>query len=156
MVSQDHRKSKCIFIFYCSHENMLSTRGNCLFYGNNALNTSMWQAVNLTEFTDASLIDNQTIHFNLSAWLGGYGNHNDRVTVFLTFLDTSNRMVGQISSIGPVTNVLRNSATSFLFEQTNGIVPTGARSILVYVVIERDIGGINVGYADDINVSLYI
>ena len=130
--------------------------GDCLFYGQTEANTSMWQSVNLNAYTDISLIDGQTVHFNLSAWFGGFATHNDRVTVFLTFFDQGNQMVGNMSSIGPVTNNDRNNVTSFHFRQTAGLVPAGARSMTVYVVIERSIGPINDGYVDNISVSLYV
>ncbi|CAF2895919.1 unnamed protein product [Rotaria sp. Silwood2] len=129
--------------------------GRCLFYGQTSANTSMWQTINLTEYTDSSLIDSETVKFNLSAWLGGYVHHNDRAAVSLTFDDQANHMVGNVTSIGPVDNVDRSNVTSFLFQYTTGLVPAGARSVTVLVVITRAIGPINDGYADDIGVFLY-
>ncbi|CAF3094170.1 unnamed protein product [Rotaria sp. Silwood2] len=129
--------------------------GRCLFYGQTSANTSMWQTINLTDYADSSLIDSETVKFNLSAWLGGYVHHNDRAAVSLTFDDQANHMVGNVTSIGPVDNVDRSNVTSFLFQYTTGLVPAGARSVTVLVVITRAIGPINDGYADDIGVFLY-
>lgn len=130
--------------------------GDCLFYGHTEANTSMWQSVNLDAYTEPSVIDNQAVHFNLSAWFGGFFTHNDRAIVYLTFFDQGNQMIGNVSTAGPVTNTDRNNITSFQFRQTTGTVPVGARSIIVYVVIERHIGPISDGYIDSIGFYLYI
>ncbi|CAF0915470.1 unnamed protein product [Rotaria sp. Silwood1] len=115
----------------------------------------MWQTINLNDYVDSSLIDIETVKFNLSAWLGGFIHQNDTATISLTFLNQANQMVGNVSSIGPVDNVDRSNVTSFLFRQTTGVVPAGARSVTVLVLIARTIGPINDGYADNIGVFLY-
>ena len=116
----------------------------------------MWQTVSLTGYTDPSLIDSSVVRFNLSAWLGGYMHHNDKPSVWLTFLDQNNQTVGSTSKVGPLTSNQRNDTTLFLFRQTTGLVPVGARSMTVLVMIDRDIGGINDGYVDNISVFLYV
>lgn len=115
----------------------------------------MWQTVPLTSYADSSLIDNYTVRFNLSAWLGGFSSHNDRASVSLIFLDEANQTVGSRSTIGPVTNADRNDITSFRFRQTTGYVPVGARSMTVMVIITKIVGIINDGYVDNIGVYLY-
>ena len=115
----------------------------------------MWQTVDLTNYVDFSLIDNQAVKFNLSAWLGGFSNHNDRAGVSLLFFDQANQTVGSMSSIGPVTNLDRNNTTSFLFEQSTGFVPVGSRSLTVMVTITKVFGTINDGYIDNIGIYLY-
>lgn len=47
----------------------------------------MWQITNITNPIDIQDTDNQSVHFNLSAWLGGYDNQNDHVVVSLTFFN---------------------------------------------------------------------
>lgn len=145
------------FTFFFLHSSQIfRNRGDCFFYGSDELNTTMWQKVNLTDYADSSLIDNNTVRFNLSAWLGGFQHHNDKPSVWLTFFDQNNQMVGSNSRVGPLTSNQRNDTTLFLFRQTTGIVPVGARSMRVLVMIDRDIGGINDGYVDNISVFLYV
>ncbi|CAF3621314.1 unnamed protein product [Rotaria sp. Silwood1] len=115
----------------------------------------MWQTINLTDYADSSLIDTETVKFNLSAWLGGHAHHNDTAAVSVSFVDQSNQAVGNVTSIGPLTNIDRSNVTSFLFRQTTGLVPAGARSATVLVVISRAIGPISDGYVDNIDVFLY-
>lgn len=116
----------------------------------------MWQTIDLTNYADPVLIDSSTLRFNLSGWLGGYAAQNDQASVQLQFLDQNQQAVGSGFSIGPVTDNDRNNVASFLFRQRLGIVPVGARSVRVTVVIDRFLGGDNDGYADNIGVYLYV
>lgn len=115
----------------------------------------MWQTVSLAGYVDSSLIDNQTVRFNLSAWLGGFSTHNDAAEVALTFTDQNNQSIGSSLSIGPVTNVDRGGVTSFLYRETTGAVLAGTRSITVSLIITRAVGAISDGYADSIRFFLY-
>lgn len=115
----------------------------------------MWQTINLTSFTDPILIDGLTVKFNLSAWLGGYQGQNDRPAVYLTFRDQNNQTVGNMTKLGPVTDIVRSSVTKFLFEEETGLVPVGARLATVMVVITRSLGPINDGYVDGVNLFLH-
>jgi hypothetical protein len=115
----------------------------------------MWQIVNMTGSINPVLIDNQTVWFNFSAWLGGYAGQDDNAQVFLTFINQANQQVGNSSTLGPVLAAVRNSATSLLFRQTSGVVPVGARSFTVMVIITRVNGTDNDGDVDNIALYLY-
>ncbi|CAF1237702.1 unnamed protein product [Adineta steineri] len=132
-----------------------SDRGQCYFYGQQSTSTSMWQTINLTNEVSPLLIDNQSVKFNLSAWVGGYSNQDDTAVVSVTFNDANNTMTGNITSIGPVYAVDRSSMTSFIFQQANDFVPIGARSMTVFVTLTRSQGTGNQGSVDDIAVILY-
>ncbi len=126
-----------------------------MFYGQLDLSTSMWQTIDLTDDVDPVLIDNQTVNYNLSAWLGGMSTQNDNTVVSLTFADQFNQTIGSGVSIGPVLAAARGDITALLFQQTNGIVPVGARFMTVCATMTLITGGTNNGYADDIAVYLY-
>ncbi|CAF4156324.1 unnamed protein product [Adineta steineri] len=133
-----------------------NNRGSCYFYGGPSGSvTSMWQYVNMTDSINPVLIDNQTVYFNFSAWLGGYGSQTDYAQVSLTFINQANQQVGSTTTLGPVTNTQRSNITSLLFRQATGLVPVGARSLLVTVTITRLSGTANDGDVDNIALYLY-
>ncbi len=115
----------------------------------------MWQTVNITSSINSYLIDSQTVWFNFSAWLGGYSNQNDNAQISLTFLDQTNQKVGNTTILGPVLASDRGNVTSLVFRQTNGLVPVGARSIIVTVIMTCTNPIYDDGLADNIAVVLY-
>ncbi|UJR17621.1 hypothetical protein I4U23_004517 [Adineta vaga] len=133
-----------------SHNN----RGRCHFYAQIAAVTSMWQYVNMTPEINPVLIDNQTVYFNFSAWLGGYGAQNDNAQVSLTFINQFNVKVGTTITLGPVLGIDRSSKTSLILRQANGIIPVGARYFIVTVIQTVAMGPANDGDVD--NIILYL
>jgi hypothetical protein len=115
----------------------------------------MWQLINITNPVDYLLIDNQTVKFNFSAWLGGLQDQNDTATVSLSFFDQSNQMLGNRTIIGPVLAKDRGDKTKLLYRQAIGSVPVGTRFLSVLVEISRSFGTRNNGYVDNITVILY-
>ena len=77
----------------------------------------MWQTVNFGSRLDTSLIDSSQIKYNLSAWLGGLINHDDSVTIYLTFSDDNNQIQGNATSLGPVLALERQNISSLMFKQ---------------------------------------
>ena len=116
----------------------------------------MMQTVNLTNAIDPLLIDNQTIKFNLSAWLGGWQNQDDNAQVNIIFYDQANQMVGNSTTIGPVLAADRNNITSLVFRQANGFVPIGARSFITTVTMTRVVVSDDDAVADNIAVALFL
>ena len=98
-----------------------SDRGNCYFAGQRSAQTAMWQNIDLNNYVDPFLIDSQTVRFNLSAWIGGWGNQNDAAIVSLDFYDHFNQRIAN-----------RAGQTSLLFRQTSGLIPGGTRIVLSY------------------------
>lgn len=116
----------------------------------------MWQTINLTNYVSAQLIDSQTVRFNLSAWLGSYGNQDDNAMVTLTFTDQLNQIIGSQASVGPVLANDRANQTSLIFRQNNGVVPSSTRFLTVVVTITRVQGPMDNGDADNVGVFLYM
>ncbi|CAF1197547.1 unnamed protein product [Adineta steineri] len=133
-----------------------SNRGQCYFYGQISNVTSMWQYVNLTSSINPVLIDNQTVRFNFSAWLGGYYDQDDNVQVSLMFINQLNQAVGSTVVLGPVLAIDRGNVSKLLFRQTSGLVPTNARSLLVTATMIRTAGiAYNDGCVDNIYLYFY-
>ncbi|CAF1378438.1 unnamed protein product [Adineta ricciae] len=129
-------------------------RGNCHFYGQASASTTMWQTRNFTSFFHP-LIDNKTIWYNFSAWIGGLNSQDDTGQVSLTFFDGSYQTIGNSITIGPVLASDRNGITSLIFRQATGLVPVGTRSFQVFVEFIRAMGTSNNGVIDNISFILY-
>ncbi|CAF3689725.1 unnamed protein product [Adineta steineri] len=134
-----------------------NNRGDCFFYGGplSPSVTSMWQYVNMTGSIDPVLIDNQTVYFNFTAWLGGYEEQQDNAQATSTFLNQTSQQVGSSFTLGPVTNIQRSNQTSLLFRSSNGLVPVGTRSCLVMIKITIFQGTDNDGSIDNIHLHFY-
>lgn len=115
----------------------------------------MWQVVDFSSQINSVLIDNQTMRFNFSAWIGGLNNQDDNVVIYLTFGDANNQMQGNTTSLGPVTANDRLNTSLLIFQQASGIVPVGARFLTVLVTMTRASGSQNNGNVDNISVVLY-
>ena len=116
----------------------------------------MWQTINLTDFASSWLIDAQQVHFNLSAWLGGYSSQDDSAQVTIIFMNQANQAIGSGITIGPVLAIDRNSQTELLYRQTNGFVPANARQVTVTVNMTLLAGIICNSDADNIALNLYL
>ncbi len=79
----------------------------------------MWQTIDLTDDVDPILIDNQTVNYNFSAWIGRMFTRNDNTVISLTFADQFDQTIGSGVSIGPVLAVDPGDITALLFRQTN-------------------------------------
>ena len=115
----------------------------------------MWQTITLTNYVSSQMIDNFSVRFNLSAWLGGLDVQDDSAAVTLTFIDSNNRMVGNVTSVGPVLAIHRRNISSMIFQQVNGMVPVAARIMTILAMMTRSAGANNNGVVDNIAVILY-
>ena len=135
---------------------MISDRGNCHFFGHVSATTCMWQTIDLNGRINFIAVDAQSIRYNLSAWIGGHKNQEDSAIVTATFFNSDNQIaVGSSTSIGPVSSNDRGSVSKLLYQEANGIVPAGTRSILIFVTFNRRGGDVNNGYVDNIALYLY-
>lgn len=139
----------------CCDFRLHSDRGNCYFFGQISMSTSMWQTVNLTNTIDPLLIDSHRMKFNLSGWIGGWDAQNDNAAVSVVFADQSNQIIGNRTTIGPVLAAARGYRSSLLFRQANGLVPVGTRSLTVIVTMTCIIAPSNDGAVDNIGIYLY-
>ncbi|CAF0956427.1 unnamed protein product [Adineta steineri] len=133
-----------------------SDRRNCFFYGQDSAMTSMWQTIHMTDLIDPSLIDNQIVWFNLSAWIGGCTTEDDNAEILMIFIDEFNlEMNNNNIELGPVLAADRDYITQLLFRQVTGLVPIGARSCKVIVTITRLVGTHADGDIDNIALFFY-
>ena len=115
----------------------------------------MWQKIDLSSDI-YPLIDNQTLKFNLSAWLDGFKSEDDNVVIYLTFGDANNQICDSTYQIGPVLAGTRGYISSLIFRKVIGSVPIGARFLTVLVTITRTDNVQNNGNVDNIALVLYV
>ncbi len=116
-------------------------------YGDSSMN----QTINVS--AAASAIDGGGITWNLSGWLGGYTTYGGQATVTSTFLSGSGANLGT-ATIGPVSAWDRGYVTKLLARSATGNVPVGTRSINTKVVFNNTNGYVNVGYVDNLSLTL--
>ncbi|HJQ48161.1 MAG TPA: alkaline phosphatase family protein [Amycolatopsis sp.] len=125
--------------------------GQGMFTGGTRGNSSMTQTATVS--AAASAIDAGTATYNLSGWLGGWSNQNDRTAVVATFLNAAGGSLGT-SQIGPVTAADRKNKTEFLSRSASGAIPAGTRSIRVDVDFAWTTGGTTDGYAENLSLTI--
>jgi hypothetical protein len=114
----------------------------------------MWQIINLRN-SDDFFINNQTLRFNFSAWIGGWRDHDDRASVSLTFLNKGMKKLNNSITIGSVFARDRKNQTKLLFKSATGFVPNDTYFLKIYVEFIRTGGTVNDGYVDNIALILY-
>jgi hypothetical protein len=126
--------------------------GRNFLWGGYAARASGLQDIDLS--AAAADIDERIVHFKLSAWLGGRQNMADHCTVSVAFLDSGARNLGG-AYVGPVTNTDRGGVTSFLYREISQLVPAGARTARITLLMVRYEGDSNDGYVDDVSFILH-
>ncbi|CAF1138706.1 unnamed protein product, partial [Didymodactylos carnosus] len=99
-------------------------------------------------------IDQQSLSFTLSAFLGGVAEQEDDAKVVVLFLNNDYHTI-QTEQIGPVSAKDRQDKTSLLNQTKTGVIKSSTRYINVYLILTRksDVtkyGTNNDGNADDI------
>ena len=125
-------------------------RGDALFAGgpngvDEVLVSILTQTVSLASID--AIVDACSLGYTLSAWLGGFGDQNDRAVLTATFRDGS-LVTLDTATIGPVTDAERGNQTGLQFRTTSGTLPVGTRSVLMTLTFTTDIATYNNGYAD--------
>lgn len=128
-----------------------STQGSAFLADGPYGDSAMSQTLNVS--SAASAIDSGSVTYNLSGWLGGYTTYGGQATVFATFLDGNGKNLG-VGQIGPVTAYDRGYSTKLLSRASSGAVPAGTRLISVLVQFNKTNGYQNVGYADNLSLTL--
>ena len=133
-------------------------RGTSFFHGD-GVNQTATDSTQLLDVSAASgYIDAGLVTYDLSGYLGGYGNVPDDAQFSTLFkdglLDTSVQ-VGT-ATIGPVTNTDRLGMTGFVEDVTTGVVPPGTRGILLNLVSTQTTNTFSRfdGYADNLSLVL--
>ena len=117
-------------------------------YGDSAL----MQTINVS--AAGSAIDTGTVTYSLSGWLGGYAGNAGQAVVTATFLGAAGQVLGNPGELSGVTASARGNANAFIVKSNNGTVPAGTRSIAVQLQFINTSGSYNVGYADNLSLTL--
>jgi hypothetical protein len=115
----------------------------------------MWQDMPLNSSIALSLIQNQQVWFQVSAWIGGYLNQDDNARLELTFQNRTRQSIGNVTTLGPVSASDRGYQSALLFRRAIGRVPVAAVSVRVQVVFTRLGGNHNDGAIDNIELLFY-
>lgn len=126
-----------------------SVGGNNFFAGGpNAGTSSMSQTLDVSNI--AALIDTGLINYSMSAYLGGWQNHNDVAVFRADFYDGSTNLLQTQVLTGP--NAAQRSNQTGLFQSsTTGFIPVGTRSIIFLLGMSYSAGDYNDGYADNLS-----
>ena len=102
----------------------------------------------LEEEIDASLVTAE-----MSGFFGGWQNQGDNMTMTATFYGAEGNPLSSFA-IGEVTAAERGNTSQLLFEESDVLVPVGARSAEISLTATRTAGAYNDGYADNLSFSL--
>jgi hypothetical protein len=128
-----------------------SDRGKNFFAGGNVAVSTATQMISLA--AAAADIDQGTVTYVFSAWLGGYESQDDNAKIMLIFKGADGASLGQ-AQLGPVVAAERKSKTGFLLKKASDTVPKGARSATITLTMTRAAGRYNDGEADDVSLIL--
>lgn len=128
-----------------------STQGTAFLADGPYGDSQAYQVVNVASASTA--IDTGSVTYNLNGWIGGYSTYNGQATVSLIFLDSTGKNLGT-GQIGPVTPYGRSYSTKLIAQSKTGTVPVGTRSIQVVLLFDKTNGSQNVGYADNLSLTL--
>lgn len=118
------------------------TRGSKMFTGTGAYAVA-YQMLNLGGPST------QALNYSLSGWLGGWAAQGDNALFYVSFLGDDGSEIGN-ASIGPVTPAERRNTTGLWYRETLGLLPVGTSSLGFWLSMERQGGGDNDGYADNL------
>lgn len=127
-----------------------NTPGKAFFAPGNFGDGSMSQTVDVS--SAASAIDGGGVHYDLSAWLGGWTTYGGYVAVSLHFKDASGNPVGATAKLPTVSATDRGLTTEFLSRSATGSVPAGTRSIQTEVQFLDSSN--ETGYLDNLSLTL--
>jgi uncharacterized protein (TIGR03437 family) len=127
-------------------------RGAIYFWGggSNAL-SSATQDIDIS--AAAADIDAGKVAYNFTAWLGGYADQNDNMTVTIEFRNWAGTSYGVIT-LPAFSASARNSVTQLMKRTGTGGVPAGARYARITLTSRRTDGSDNDGLADSLSLVL--
>jgi hypothetical protein len=96
--------------------------------GNSGLSSRISQHLDLSELQKD--IDERTVYFELSAYLGGTGSSEDRMDVHASFLDEDGDVIDS-ARLETVTRDDRDGETLLIYRETDGFVFPGTRSVRI-------------------------
>ena len=129
-----------------------SDRGKNLFTGGpDTPNTSASQTIDVT--SNSSDINNGSVSYTLSGYLGGFSSQEDNARLTVKFEDSSGKVLAT-AHIGPVSATDRQNTTGILKRSTTGKVPKDTVKLVVTLLMTRTDGEYNDGYADNLSLIL--
>lgn len=131
-----------------------ASRGTFFFAGGPISNVTSGgtQVINVADC--ATNIDANRQPYDVSGFFGGFQNNLETATLTLTFKNNANVSLGS-TSIGNVTANDRGQSTALLQRSTNGIIPSGTRTVEVTLSMSPSPPGTyNDGYADNLSFVL--
>ncbi|SFS00658.1 Phosphoesterase family protein [Dyella sp. OK004] len=102
----------------------------------------------------STAIDTGTTTYTLSGWLGGYGIYSAHTVLSATFLDANGQPIGASAAVPTVTASDRGYKNAFLQRAISNAVPVGTRSISVLLRFVDTSASYNIGYADNVSLTL--
>ncbi len=99
---------------------------------------------------DLGALAGQSLHYELSGYLGGWAAQGDNALLYVSFLDAQDNEIGH-AVIGPVTPADRNNQTGLFLRTASGQLPANTSSLMFSLSMERLGGGDNDGYADNLS-----
>jgi Subtilase family len=130
-----------------------NTRGNKFFAGGPGTTPSGIRQTIEVNADWSSAIDNGSVKFNLSAFLGGFRGQTDDATLAVTFLGSNFQELGKVK-LGPITPREREAKTGLFPVAESDYIPSGTRHMYVDLEFRRDEGDYNDGYADGLELIL--
>lgn len=119
-----------------------SDRGTQMFTGTGAYAVA-WQLLDLGDTTTVPQA------FTLSGWLGGWAAQGDNTLLYASFLGSDSTEIGH-AELGPVTPADRGNATGLFYREVSNWLPVGTAAVTFWLSMERQGGGDNDGYADNL------
>jgi hypothetical protein len=127
-------------------------RGMNYFWGGaNAFSSTITQTISVAHIR--TLIDLETVNYDLSGYLGGLGSQGDNMKLTARFLNSESAELGT-AEIGPVSNTDRANQTGLFFRETGGQLPSGTRSIELTLASSRVSGTEINAFADNLSLVL--
>jgi hypothetical protein len=102
----------------------------------------------------SAAVDAGTTTYTLSGWLGGYGTYSAHTELSATFLDAHGKPLGSSAILPTVTAADRGYSNAFLARAISNPVPIGTRSISVLLRFVDTGASYNIGYADNVSLTL--
>ncbi|CAF1386160.1 unnamed protein product, partial [Didymodactylos carnosus] len=100
-------------------------------------------------------IINQTLSYNFSGWLGGYGTEADSSMLMIMFVDANdNANYSAFKYLSGPNAAARNNISSLLLSSVTGRVPLGTVYVVLKVFSIQQVGPYVDGYADQISFVL--
>ncbi|CAF4635513.1 unnamed protein product, partial [Didymodactylos carnosus] len=98
---------------------------------------------------------NQTLSYNFSGWLGGYGTEGDSSMLMLMFVDANdNADYTNFKYLSGPDAAARNNISSLQLSSVTGRVPLGTVYVVLQVSAVQPVGPYVDGYADQISFVL--